>query len=200
MSVTLSTIAELRAHLARIAPVRAPAPPSPTGLPQLDKHLGGWPHPGVASIHGSAGTGRIGLVLPAMQNHTQAERTVAIVDPLGWLHPPGLPGINLQHLMLVRCGGPRAGWAATQLASCGAIPMVVVLDPPPLSRDGLRLLRATEAGGSTAVVLSERPDPQLSATVRLKMLGHHRVQIERGAPGTPTVELLPWTTSRGLAT
>ena len=78
--------------------------------------------------------------------------------------------------------------------------MVVILDPPPLSRDGLRLLRATEAGGSKAIVLSEHSDPQLSATVRLQMLGHNRVQIERGAPGTPVVELLPWTTPRGLAT
>ena len=105
MSTTLSTIAELRAHLAQIAPVRVQSPPTATGHPLLDTHLGGWPHPGVASIHGAVGTGRIGLILPALQAHTQAKRTVAIVDPLGWLHPPGLPGVNLKHLMLVRCGG-----------------------------------------------------------------------------------------------
>ena len=200
MPTTLSTIEELRAHLAQIAPVREQHPPTATGHPTLDMHLGGWPHPGVASIHGAVGTGRIGLILPALQSHTVAKRTVAIVDPLGWLHPPGLPGVNLKHLMLIRCGGPKAGWAATQLAGCGAIPMVVLLDPPPLAREGLRLLRATESGHSTAIVLSEQLDPQLSASTRLRMLGHHRIRIERGAPGSPVVDIPPWTSPACLAT
>ena len=200
MPTTLSTIAELRAHLAQIAPVRVPSPPTATGHPSLDTHLGGWPNSSVALIHGPVGTGRIGLILPALQTHTQAERTVAIVDPLGWLHPPGLPGVNLKHLMLVRCGGAKAGWAATQLAHCGAIPLVILLDPPRLARDGLRLLRATESGRSTAIVLSEQSDPQLSASIRLRMLGHHRVQIERGAAGSPIIKVPPWTTTPSFAT
>lgn len=200
MATTLSTIEELRAHLAQIAPVRVQPSPIATGHPPLDTHLGGWPHPGLASIYGAVGTGRIGLVLPALQKHTQAKRTVAIVDPLGWLHPPGLPGVNFQHLMLIRCGSPKAGWAASQLARCGAIPLVVLLDPPRLARDGLRLLRATESGHSTAIVLSEQSDPHLSASVRLRMLGHHRIQIERGVPGSPIIEIPPWTTPVSLAT
>lgn len=157
----------------------------PTGVEALDKYIGGWPNPGVASIHGAVGSGRMGLILPALKRHTQAGRTIAIVDPLGWLYPPGLPGLDLQHLMMIRCGGPKSGWATIQLAASGALGMVVLLDPPPLRRDGLRLLRATESGHSTVVVLTERPDPHLTAPIRLHSMGNQRFKVERGAVTQP---------------
>jgi hypothetical protein len=178
-------IADLRAQIARIAPMRTEAAPAPTGVPALDAHITGWPTPGVALIHGAVGSGRFGLILPTLQRHTTAGRCVAIIDPMGWLYPPGLPGLNLQQLMLVRCGSPQSGWAAVQLASSGATPMIILLDPPPLRRDGLRLMRATEAGQSTVIVLTERPDPQLTAPIRLHCMGNRQVRIERGAAGQP---------------
>jgi len=169
--------------------MRTGSPPVATGIPELDAHIQGWPCPGLVGIHGAAGTGRIGLVLPALKLHTQAHRMVAIVDPLGWLYPPGLPGLHLQYLMLIRCGGARAAWATAQLAASGAVPLIILLDPPPLGRDARRMLRATESGKSTVVVLTERPDPQLCAPVRLRTLGQKRVQIERGAPTQPVITL-----------
>ena len=185
MASRAAIVADLRAKLAAIAPMRTRSVAQPTGLAALDAHIGGWPTPGVALIHGAVGTGRFGLILPALQRHTEAGRTIAIVDPLGWLYPPGLPGVDLRQLMLVRCGGPQSGWAAIQLAASGALGLVVLLDPPPLRRDGLRLLRATETGQSTVIVLSERPDPQLAAQVRLRCMGHRQVQVERGSAGQP---------------
>lgn len=183
MSSRAAIIADLRAHLAKVAPMRAPPPPSPTGIDGLDAHIGGWPQPGIAHIHGAVGSGRMGLVLPAIQAHTQAGRTVAIVDPMSWLYPPGLPDVDLQYLMLVRCGSIQAGWATTQLAGSGALPMIVLLDPPPLSQDASRLLRATESGQSTVAVLTETPDPRLSAQVRLRCLGGGEVRVERSTAG-----------------
>lgn len=176
-------IADLRAHLAKVAPVREPSPPISTGIDALDAQIGGWPQPGIAHIHGAIGSGRMGLILPAIRAHTQAGRTVAIVDPVGWLYPPGLPNVDLRHVMLVRCGNVQAGWAATQLAGSGALPMTVLLDPPPLSQDASRLLRSTESGQSTVIVLTETPDPRLSAQVRLRCMGDGEMRIERGTLG-----------------
>ena len=189
MSSDSSTIAQLRAHLSQLAPMRTSEPPISTDIPQLDAEIGGWPRPGVVSIHGAIGTGRIGIVLPTMQAHTQSDHTIAVVDPIGWLHPPGLPGINLRKLMIIRCGNERANWAAAQLASSGAIPIVLLLDPPPLRADSHRLMHATESGKSTLFILTERPEIRLTAPVRIKTLGNGKIKIERGAPHQPVISL-----------
>jgi hypothetical protein len=189
MSSRASTIADLRAHISTVAPMRTGASPVATGIPNLDAHIQGWPCPGLVSIHGAVGTGRFGLILPSLQAHTNDNRMVAIVDPLGWLYPPGLPGLQLEHMMLVRCGGERAAWATAQLAASGAVPLIVLLDPPPLGRDARRMMRATEMGQSTIAVLTERPDPHLCAPVRLRTLGQKQIQIERGASAQPVITL-----------
>ncbi len=189
MASSASILDELRSHIASIAPMRTRTTAIPTGWDALDRHIGGWPQPGVVAVHGAVGTGRLGVVLPMIRMHTQKNQTVAIVDPVGWIHPPGLPGVNFNHLMLIRCGSGRAGWAAHQVASSGAVPVVILLDPPTLSRDGIRLARATEAGSSTAIVITERPDPHLSAPVRIQTIGKRQIVIERGAPGTPCLGL-----------
>lgn len=189
MESSTTIIEQLRAHIESIAPMRNTTNHASTGWSQLDACVGGWPQPGVVSIHGAVGTGRMGVVLPAMRAFTQNNQTVALVDPLSWVHPPGLTGVNLKHFMLVRCGSPRAGWAAQQLASSGALPLVVILDPPRLARDAFRLIRAAEQGSSTVVVLTERPDPDLTAAIRIQTLGSKRIRIERGAIGTPCLRL-----------
>ena len=183
----MATIEQLRAHLSQVAPMRQAQPHVPTSIPALDAEIGGWPCPGIVSIHGAIGTGRLGIILNRMQNLTEGDRVVAIVDPVGWLYPPGLPGINLQKLMLIRCGAARAGWAATQLASSGAIPMVVLLDPSSLGANTHRFLRATESGQSTLFVLTEQPVQRLNASIRIQTLGDRRLKIERGAPHQPVI-------------
>ena len=127
------------------------------------------------------------MILPALVAHTQAARTIAVVDAVGWLHPPGLPEVNWQHLMIVRPGARRAGWAAVQLAGSGAVPLVVVLDPPRLRRNGLRLTRAAEAGDSTVIVFTESPDTDVPAAIRLHVLGQGQIRVERGGGGTVVI-------------
>ena len=189
MDSRASIIADLRAHIDRVAPMRAPSEVAPTGIPALDAHLGGWPQPGIVLVHGPVGSGRFRVVLPTLQKHTSAEQTVAVVDPIGWLHPPGLPGVNLQHLMLIRCGNPQADWATAQIAASGAVPIVILLDPPPMSRRAARLIRASEVGQSTVIVIGERLEPHLTPQVRLRCLGNNTVQIERGSPNQPTIKI-----------
>jgi len=189
MASRASIIADLKAHIEQVAPMRTSRAPAPTGIPALDAHLGGWPQPGIALVHGSVGSGRFRVVLPTLQKNTTTEQTVAVIDPIGWLYPPGLPGVNLQHLMLIRCGSPQADWAAAQLAASGAVPIVILLDPPPLSRGAARLMRATETGQSTVIVIGERLEPHLNPQVRLRCLGNNTVQIERGSPRQPTIKI-----------
>lgn len=160
--------------------MRPPTPRLAMGVPQLDARTGGWPRPGLALVAGAAGTGRLGVVLPTLARLTQQGRSVAIVDPVGWLHPPGLAGVVLEHLVVVRPGASRAAWAAEQLARCGAVPVVVLLDPPPLRKDGRRLQHAAEAGDATVLVLSEAPQRGLPADLVLETRAPGRVRVQRG--------------------
>jgi len=187
------TLSALRQHLAQIAPARIHVRRLEAGHPVLDPRIGGWPQPGISAVLGSPGVGRLGLVLSTLQRLTGEGRPVAIVDPSGWLHPPGLPDVDLAHVLLVRSGAGRAGWATEQLTRCGAFPLVLLLDPPRLGRAGRRLQRACEAGPTALIVLSERRDPDLPAGLRLAMSGPERVVLEKGgrAPVGTVVALTP---------
>ncbi len=184
-----ATVARLRAHLQQVAPVRA-APVVdrlPTGHAGLDARVGGLPRAGVTVVEGAPGSGRLGVVLPALGALTRAGRAVAVVDVPGWLHPPGLDGVCLDSLLLVRPGEPRALWAAEQLARCEGLALVLVLDPPPFRALGRRLVHAAEEGRTSVVLLSEAPQADLPAALHLRCLAAGRVEIlrARGArPGT----------------
>jgi hypothetical protein len=182
-----TALAELRRTLAAQGALVDPTPRGgePTGFAPLDA-IAGWPAPGLAEITGLPGTGRMGLLLPLLARHTRAGRWVAIIDVLARLHPPGLTGVAWPRLLVVRPGAERAVWAAEQLAASGAVSVVALLDPMPVGRAGYRLLRGAEQGGSTVVVIGERSEQTLPASLRIQALsqapGALRVRIVR-APG-----------------
>lgn len=159
-----ATLARLRALVGAARPTdeRLPA-----GIAGVDAWLGGWPAPGVVEISGAPGTGRLGLVLPALARLTRQGRPVVVVDPLQWFHPPGLRGADAARLVLVRPPLDQAAWAAEQVARSGAVAAVLALDLPPLGRQGWRLERAAEAGGATLFRVGEAPDPELPAALRV---------------------------------
>ena len=193
-------LADLRRHIAQIAPMRPLPVGLPTGVSALEAVTGGWPCPGVALIQGPVGTGRISPVLPALARLTTARRTVAIVDSGCILHPPGLPGVCLDNLLLVRPAPTRVLWAAEQLARCDAIPLVVLLDPPSLGRQAVRLQRAAEAGTSTVIVISELAQRRLPAALRLQTgrRGPGHVQLRRGGRGSSSERWLTLDPPPGL--
>ncbi len=178
-------LAALRAQLARVAPPPAARAVLASGLPALDQACGGWARPGLNEVVGLPGSGRLGLVLPTMRALADQGYTIAVVDPLAWLHPPGLAGLPLHRLLLVR-PGTRALWAAEQLARCGALPLVVLLDPGPLGRGARRLQQAAEAGNCALLMLNERPEAQLRPALRLQAVGHRLFELQRGGPPQPT--------------
>lgn len=175
-------LAELRAKLAHTAPPVVEGEALPSGIRSLDAATGGWPVPGVSVVLGAPGSGRLGWVLPTMRALTAGDRPVAVVDVLGWLNPPGLPGVELHRLMIVRSGAATAAWAAEQLVRSGAVPLTVLLDPPPLGRAGRRLALAAEAGRSALVVVSDRRDQGLPTAMRLEISGPGQATLARG-PG-----------------
>ena len=176
-------VAALRDHLATVAPLRPLPVGQPTGIPALEAAFGGWPSPGVALVQGPIGSGRLAPALPLMARLTCSGRRVAIVDPGRLLHPPGLRGVLLDNLLLVRPGINRVLWTVEQLARCDAIPLTVVIDPPGFSRSARRIQRAADAGQNTVIVLSEVRQTRLPVQVHLKTGRLGQVQLLRGGRG-----------------
>jgi hypothetical protein len=170
---------QLREQIAQVAPARPPVSRLLTRVPLLDARIGGWPRGCVSSVLGNIGSGRLGLLLPTMRHLTLENRFVALVDSLSQLHPPGLPGVRLDRLVLVRPGVHRAGWAAEQLAQSGALSLVILLDPPQLYRSGRRLLQAAQRGDAPIVVVWEQRDGHLPDRIRL-LVRDRSVHILRG--------------------
>ncbi|MFN7146666.1 MAG: hypothetical protein ACK4YP_23025, partial [Myxococcota bacterium] len=148
-----------------------------TGIAGLDAWLRGWPRPGPVEIAGLPGAGRLALLTPLFERLTREGRTVLLVDPLQQVHPPGLGRIDASRLVLVRPSPERAAWTAEQVARSGAVDVLVVLDAPPLGRGGVRLTRAAEAGNLGVFVLSERPEVELPAVLRLEMGGWRQDRV-----------------------
>ena len=187
-------VAALRQHLAEVAPLRPLPVGLPTGIPALEAATGGWPSPGVALIQGQPGSGRFAPILPLLARLTHAGRRVAIVDPGGIVHPPGLRGVLLDHVLLVRPGITRVLWTTEQLARCDVLPVTVVVDPPGFSRSATRIQRAADAGQNTVIVVSEVHQRRLPVTVHLRTGRPGHVQLLRGGRGRATDRWLPLST------
>ena len=184
-----------------------------TGLPDLDGWLGGWPAPGVTEIVGAPGTGRLGLLIPALAELTRRGRSVMVVDameqvyPPGWIGSgPGLPApvarsapaalLDPERFWLVRPGLDRAAWVAEQASGAGALSAVVLLDAPRVGRASVRLARAAERGGTALFVVSEESEAELPAALRLQVRGFPSAgvsgpgegEVPREVPGEVLVE------------
>jgi hypothetical protein len=182
------TLTRLRAELgARKALGCVEATLLSTGLPELDARLGGWPRPGIAELSGPVGSGRLGLALPAMARETHADRWLALVDPLSRLYPPGLEGVRLDRLLLLRPSADKILWSAEQLLRSGVFPLVILLDAWNVGAGGRRLLHAAEEGRTCLLCVVERPDTRLPASLRLETLatpeGRVRVRVTRRRGG-----------------
>lgn len=161
--------------------------------PALDAWLGGWPSPGLAEICGAPGSGRLALVMPALGALLRSGRPVVVIDPWQAFHPPGCGDVPLGSLVLVRPPPEQAAWAAEQVARSGAVDAMVLLDPPPLGRGGLRVARAAESGRTVVWLVAGAPEADVPAVLRLRADGWEgaslRVTCTKG-PGREGTRLL----------
>jgi recombination protein RecA len=171
----------------------------PSGVPAVDRLLGGLPSPGVVEITGPLGSGRVRLVAALLAQ--VRGQPLAWVDPRGRLYPPALAawGVDLGLLLIVRPPGDRDGWAVEQLCRSGCFPIVVASDPIVGGRWARGWSHAAEAGRCTLIVLGERPERHLPACVRLAMRpqpaggrGEVVVMRDRRGPLGLRGELPPW--------
>lgn len=176
-----AVLADLRA---RIAAPRSLGGRLSAELPELEAWFGGWPTPGVSEVVGAAGSGRLGVVLPALAALTRRGRPVLVVDAMEEVYPPGWAGpgggVVLEQLWIVRPGLDRAAWVAEQAAGSGAVEAVLLLDAPRLGRHAVRLGRACERGGCCLFVVAEESEAELPAAVRLQVRGQGRGRVAVG--------------------
>lgn len=78
----------------------------PTGVPEIDRLLHGFPRGAISEIHGSLSSGRTSLLLAALAQATAREETCAVVDCSDTFDPlsAAKSGIDCERLLWVRCG------------------------------------------------------------------------------------------------
>ncbi|MFT4626697.1 MAG: hypothetical protein ACI8PZ_005375 [Myxococcota bacterium] len=162
---------------------------APSGVPEVDRLIGGLPVPGVVELTGARGSGVTSLALHLAAAEMRAGGLVAWVDSEASLYPPALDrlGVELSRLLVVR--PPADGqhselWAAEQLLRSGCFGLVVVdrLAGGVLRSTGHGWARACERGHSVALVLGENSARWLPAEVRLAV-GDGRLTVVRDRGG-----------------
>jgi hypothetical protein len=158
-------LSDLGARVRRGAPPEAPLPRCPTGLPGLDRLLGGgFPRGGVSEVAGPASSGRTSLALALLARATERGEVAALVDVGDALDPPSAAaaGVELARLLWVRPPDVGAALRGTShlLAARGFA--VVVLDlaglggrMDPGTRAWPRLRRETAATDTALVVVAD---------------------------------------------
>lgn len=192
-----------------VATGRAPGAPWHTGVVALDRALGGGiPRGRVTELTGALAVGKTALVRQLAAAVLQAGGWVAWIDVGRTLAPATLAGLGkrLVVIRLTHAQRHRAAWTADLLLRSGVFGLVVLDEPPALSRvHGVRLAQLARERDAACVVLSsqragESRGSRLAGTLRLRMQlrlpasrvtasdarpNTVRVVVERGGPGLP---------------
>ncbi|MBL0890842.1 MAG: hypothetical protein IBJ19_09530 [Gemmatimonadaceae bacterium] len=192
-----------------VATGRAPGAPWHTGVVALDRALGGGiPRGRVTELTGALAVGKTALVRQLAAAVLQGGGWVAWIDVGRTLAPATLAGLGkrLVVIRLTHAQRHRAAWTADLLLRSGVFGLVVLDEPPALSRvHGVRLAQLARERDAACVVLSsqragESRGSRLAGTLRLRMQlrlpasrvtasdarpNTVRVVVERGGPGLP---------------
>jgi len=144
----------------------APLPRCPTGLPAVDRLLGGgFPRGGLSEVAGPPSSGRTSLALALLARATERGEVVAVVDASDAFDPPSAAaaGVDLPRLLWVRPPDLAAALRGTSQLLAARGFAAVVLDlaglgggRAPGARLWPRLRQETAATDTALVVLSER--------------------------------------------
>jgi hypothetical protein len=184
---------DLGPSLRRGAGPTVPLTRCPTGLPGIDRLLGGgFPRGRLSEISGAACCGRTSLALALLARTTAAGEVVALVDGADAFDPPSAAGagVDLSRVLWVRTSEIPDALRSTEhlLAARGFA--LVLLDlaagrqtPAPIPSSAWPRLKRAAAGTDTAlVVLGDRRLADTFADLVIEMSG-----AEPRFQGTPTL-------------
>lgn len=169
----------------------------PTGLPQLDRKLGGGlPAQGVIDVRSLRGIGELRLFLPSLSEAQNSGRLCVFIAPPWQLYAEGLAaaGLNLAQVLLVRPGTDAESlWAAEQSLKSGACGAVILWQDTMTLHQARRLQLAAQQGQAQLVLLRSSQAPTLPASLCLQLTAHSRglmVNVLKRRGGWPLSEFL----------
>jgi len=168
---------DLGPQLRRGCPPTGPPARLPTGIPEIDRLLGGGaPRGGLSEIAGPISSGRTSLALALLARTTRAGEVVAVVDGSDAFDPASAEaaGVELDRVLWVRAPGPRKALRSTErLLKAHGFALVLLDraggDPRVAPATWPRLARAAAGTGTALVVLSAYRGAGSSATLSLEM-------------------------------
>ncbi len=143
-----------------------------TGIAALDAVLrGGIPRSRITEITGPLGAGKTTLVRQLVATTIASGTGVAYIDATRTLDPADWASLDTGWLRVVRPSDPaRAVWSADVLLRSGAFALVVLDDPPPLSREtAMRLAALAREKAAALVVLDETSRLRVGVNVRMEV-------------------------------
>lgn len=151
-----------------------------TGIPEIDRALGGLPRGCLTEIVGPASSGRTSLLIAMLAAATARGETCALVDADDSFHPAlaEAAGVELERVLWIRCGhdASKALKAADLLTAGGGFGLIAMdlgdTSPATARRIPLnswfRLRRAVEHTPTALVALGIEPNAKTCASLLIE--------------------------------
>ena len=156
-----------------------PLPRCPTGIPELDRLLGGgFPRGRLSEIAGPPSSGRTSLALSLLARTTRSGEVAAVVDAADAFDPASAEaaGARLHRVLWVRAPRLREALRCTeQILEAHGFALVLLDLPPPALRAAIsrgahsRLAKAAAGTGAALVILSATRTAGTAAELALEL-------------------------------
>jgi hypothetical protein len=157
-----------------------PAEILPTGVPEIDALLNGFPRGAITEIHGAASSGRTSLLLSALALAAAQEETCALIDCNDTFDPASATRarVDFDRLLWVRCNSnlERAFKATDLLLHSGGFGLIALNMADVPTRNARRIIsswwfrfrRALENTPTALIVITPVPCSRSCATLVLE--------------------------------
>src|ERR1700722_16271924 len=150
------------------------------GIPEIDLLTGGLPRGGFTEIYGSPCSGCTTLLVSALAKRTEQSEVCALVDGRDAFDPHSaeVAGVNLKHLLWVRCRNVDQSLRATDLLLQGGGFGMIVLDLSDMSAETMRHVplnlwfrfrRAVENTSTVLMLMEQESNAKTCASLVLRL-------------------------------